>query len=78
MDEIAADVWPENLLAVETFIAMSTQWRFGYAGPIGLDYAALPAVFDITGVPALDRADAFEGLRVMESEALRIMGEARG
>lgn len=77
MDDTAVEVWPENLPAVNTFIAMSSQWRMGPAGPIGLDYAALPAVLRLTQVPRASWPDTFEGLRVMESEAMKILGEPR-
>ena len=53
------------------FDAMRTQWRVSYGGAYGFDYAALPAVMDLLQPP--DRLWAFEGLRVMEAEALEIM-----
>lgn len=68
-------IWPENETAVAVFAAMGTQWRVGNAGPIGLDYAALPAVLRLTGVPRAEWADAFECVRVMEAEALVVMRE---
>lgn len=64
--------------AVNTFIAMATQWRMGPAGPIGLDYTPLDTVLRLSGFPESDWPAAFEGLRAMESEALKIMGENRG
>lgn len=78
MDDTAVEVWPENLPAVNTFIAMSTQWRVGAMGATGLDYCALPAVLRLIGVPRADWPDAMDGLRIMEAEALKIMGERRG
>lgn len=45
------------------------------AGATGLDYNALPGVMRMIGVPAADRADVFEGLRVMEDAALSKMRE---
>jgi hypothetical protein len=53
---------------------MATQWRVGPGGAIGLDYAALPAVFDLLEVAREDRSDAFAGVRLMEDAAL---GEIR-
>ncbi len=71
------EVYPENWLAVRLFSLLSTQWRVGMNGPTGLDYAALPAVLDLYGVKKKHRADAFEALRTMECEALRVWAEKR-
>jgi hypothetical protein len=73
----AVEIWPDNLETVNVFIAMMTQWRTGYAGATGLDYAALPSVMQFCGVARKARADVFDGLRVMESAALAAMYEAR-
>lgn len=70
-------VWPENWRPVEVFAAMTTQWRHGFNGPTGLDYAALPPVMDYAGVPVTDRADVFESVRVLEIEALEAMRRGR-
>lgn len=71
------EVWPDNVVAVNVFIAMSTQWRTGYRGPTGLDYAVLPAVLRLTGVPADERAGVFDGLRAMEDAALETMRKSK-
>lgn len=71
----AAEVWPDTLPAVNVFVAMATQWRTGMGGPVGLDYAALPAVFRLVGVPRAEWSGIFEDLRVMEAEALNVMSE---
>lgn len=68
------DIWPENWSAVEVFGGMLTQWRIGMAGPTGLDYAALPAVMELFGTE--DRKAAFEGLMVMEREALNVFKDS--
>ena len=73
----AFGVWPDNIPACNVFIAMDTQWRCGYSGPTGLDYSVLPTVFDLIGLPPTERADTFDCVRVMESEAMKIMGEMR-
>ena len=78
MDDTAVEVWPDNLSAVNTFIAMGTQWRSGAVGATGLDYAALPAVLRLTQIPRLEWPAVLDGLRIMEAEALKIMGEHRG
>ena len=69
------DVWPDNWDAVQAFIAMQTQWRIGFGGPTGLDYNALPTVFDLVGIAPDARPDTFECVRVMEDEAMAVMGE---
>ena len=62
-------VWPENWTPVEVFAALATQWRVAPSGQrYGLDYGALPAVFDLLAVE--DRAEVFSALRVMEGEFL--------
>ena len=68
-DDGACEVWPENWPSVLAFSALATQWRVGPDGTrYGLDYGAIPTVFDALGVS--DRADVFDGLRVMELEYL--------
>lgn len=69
----AVDIWPDNLLAVNVFLGMSTQWRAGMGGATGLDYGALPAVMRLTQVPPSERAEVFESIRVMEDAALEAM-----
>lgn len=64
------EIWPENLQPFEVFRAMLSQWRHGFNGPTGLDYAALPIVEQRLGVKKRDRADIFAAVQVMESEAL--------
>lgn len=70
-------VWPDNWVAVNTFVALSTQWRVGVAGPTGLDYGALPEVMRMTAVPRSDWPDVFECVRIMESAALGKMREKK-
>lgn len=77
LDEAAVEVWPENLPAVNAFIALCTQWRVGGAGATGLDYSVIPDVFRFTNIPESEWTDAFDGVRTMEAEALKIMGEKR-
>jgi hypothetical protein len=72
-EESPVEVWPDNLQAVNVFIAMSTQWSVGPAGPIGLKYEALPEVWRRTKTPMQDRDAIFQDLRVMEDAALEQM-----
>lgn len=73
----AVNVWPDHAMAVDLFDAVSTQWRVGFNGATGLDYGALPAVFDLYQVPEGERRDRFAELRVMEDEALKAIHEAK-
>jgi hypothetical protein len=65
-----AEIWPDNLGIVNTFLAMGTQWRASGTGLLGLDYNVLPMVMRLTGVPRAEWQDVFWGLGVMEAAAL--------
>lgn len=71
--EVWPDIWPAFLL----FEAMSTQWRVGMGGPIGLDYNAIPAVAQLLGMKKTDTTKAFQDIRVMEAEAMLVMSESK-
>lgn len=66
------EVWPDCAESLDLFLSMNTQWKLdGMSGAVlGLDYPALASVMDMTGVT--DRRQAFEDVRAMEAEALRI------
>lgn len=74
--DTAVGVWPDNWQAVQLFIVLSTQWRVGMAGAVGLDYAAVKAVFEIHGVE--DAASMLDDIRVMEAAALEEMRKGVG
>jgi len=71
------EIWPDNARAVEVFVAMSTQWRIGAVGAVGLDYNVVPLVMRMIGIPASERLGLFESLRTMEETALATMRENR-
>ena len=50
------------------FLRMQTQWRIGFAGPVGLDYAPLDWLCKLYSVQ--DPVTLFEGLQAMEASAL--------
>lgn len=80
MDEAqgeAVPIWPDNLAAVNVFVAMSTQWRSSGYGATGLDYAALPVVMRMAGVPLANRADVFDCIRILEDAALETMRKTK-
>lgn len=75
-DDIAQgemEVWSENWLPFLIFKDLVRQWRVGMGGPTGLDYSALPFVFDLHEVKKKKRREVFAALRVMEDEALSVM-----
>lgn len=75
-DEIV-EVFPDNWKAFLTFDAMSTQWRCGAIGATGLDYNCLPLVAQSVGVKKKELPDILGDIRVLESEALKVMIEQR-
>ena len=66
----AIEIWPDNLLAVNTFIAISTQWRVGMNGPTGLDYNVLYKKLDRMNLDHAQYDDMEEDIRAMEDAAL--------
>lgn len=75
---VHCNVWPDNVLAINTFISMLTQWRAGAMGVLGLDYTALPVVLECSRVPRDEWPQVFDDVRVMEDEALRILRAKNG
>lgn len=73
----ACEIWAELLPAVRLFEALMSQWRVGAGGRTGLDYAAIPATARLVGIKGRALREAFDGLRVMEGEALRWFRERR-
>jgi len=69
------EIWPDNEVAVDVFIAMTTQWNVGPAGAVGLNYASLAEVWRRLKVPVSMRDGVFDDLRVMEGAALKKMRE---
>jgi hypothetical protein len=72
----AIEIWPEHEQAVGVFAAMLTQWRTApMGGVVGLDYSALPAVLEMMSVPRADWHEVFEQVRIMETEAVRVLNK---
>lgn len=67
------EIWPDNLAAVNVFLAMTTQWRSTGFGATGLDYSVLDFVMQRSGVQADDKDDVFESIRILEDAALAQM-----
>lgn len=71
------EVWPDVWPAFRVLSAMTTQWRVGMSGPIGLDYGVIPAVGKLLGMKPKQITAVFPDLQVMEAEALAIMAESK-
>lgn len=69
------DLLPSIVPSFNVYRAMSTQWNIGFGGRTGLNYAALPVVFDLLKVPEEDRSSIFEDVQIME---LATLGAAHG
>ena len=69
------DVWPENHEAVAIFSQCATQWRFGMAGPTGLDYTAVDTVMRVNAVK--DPADCLWRIQALEGQALTTINASR-
>jgi hypothetical protein len=65
-------LWPENLPAWEFFQqGCGTQWRYGQAGPTGLDYCAVDLLMRRRHIPLRKRARLLLLVQAMEHGALQ-------
>lgn len=55
------------------FCKVGTQWRTGFAGPIGLDYNVVFRLMDGEGMTREEWEDTFECIQALEAEALKTM-----
>src|SRR5690349_7623931 len=62
-------IWPESWQAFQLFTRLSTQWRVGAAGAIGLDYNVLFHEMDRAGLAGDNYDETFSAIRVIESVA---------
>lgn len=70
-DEIdCVELWPDNANAYSVFDAMRTQWTYGFSGPVGLRYEAIPFVAESLGILPYEYPDLLHDVRVMEASAL--------
>lgn len=70
------DVWPEAWPALDLFRSrLSTQWRCGGGGPVGLDYLVAFDHLDRIGLEGEDRDDFMGLIGVIEAAALGKMHE---
>jgi hypothetical protein len=72
--EPPTEVWPDNLPAVNFFIALGGgSWNMGPNGPTGLRPEAFREVRLARRIRAGDWPDIFQDLRVLEDAALETM-----
>jgi hypothetical protein len=69
----SVEVWPDNWPAIRLFDSLSTQWRTGAAGVIGLDYNVLYRKMDRLHLAESDYDALEENMRILEDEALATM-----
>ncbi|MFK7090486.1 DUF1799 domain-containing protein [Chromobacterium violaceum] len=67
------EVWPDNWQAVQLLNRMSTQWRVGFGGAVGLDYNVLYRMMDRLELDpeGFDQMEA--DMQVMEAAVLELM-----
>lgn len=70
------ELWPENWPAIQLFNRVSTQWRVGANGPVGLDYNVIFHELDRKGLADDDYDDLMASIRVIESTALEEIHKA--
>lgn len=74
--EEVVEVWQDNWDSFWLFEALSTQWRAGAGGLIGLDYSSILPVAQMLGLKKKKLKQIFPDLRVMEAVALQQMHQA--
>lgn len=67
------EIHPDAEAAIEMFFQVSTQWRCGANGVIGLDYNAVQWLFSMYAVE--DPKVMLEDLQAMESAALAVLSK---
>ena len=67
--------WAENWDAIQLFTRLSTQWRVGASGPVGLDYALFYRELDRAGITGAAFEDVMWRIGVIEAEALDCLYE---
>ena len=72
-DNSDVEVWPENWTAFCVFNKVSTQWRVGTGGAIGLDYNVVYSTMDRMKIK--NQIKVLDAVRVMECEALRVINK---
>lgn len=66
----SVELWPDNWPPIKLFTGISTQWRVGAGGPVGLDYNIVFHELDRSDMAGDDYDDMMGAIRVIESTAL--------
>lgn len=72
-EDESCEIWQENELAVDLFSKVSTQWRVGMAGPVGLDYGPMFSLMGRMRLTEKEYDALFNDMRVVERAALECM-----
>lgn len=75
--ERTAFLWPDNVAAWRAWEAVQTQWRIGFSGATGLDYAGVRAYLDEIGLAGEERREVFAGILACERATLDVQAERR-
>ena len=67
------ELWPENWPAINLYTEISTQWRTGAGGVIGLDYNIVFHEIERRGASGVEYDDLMWCIRAIEAEALKIL-----
>lgn len=67
------DIWPPNMVPLNVFMDLCTQWRMGSSGPVGLDYNVLFHKLDRMKLPDDEYERIERAVRSMEDEALTVL-----
>ena len=69
-------IYPDNAQIVDLFCRVMTQWLYYPNGkPSGLNYPSLELPMRIMRISQDDERDVFDGIRVMELAALKVIRE---
>lgn len=69
-----AEIYPDNVDAVDVFTRCMNQWRVGFGGAYALDYSVLPIVAQ-KEFASPEWPEIFNCIRVIEESALETMAE---
>lgn len=69
-EQAHVDLWPDNWPSVQLFSQLSTQWRVGPGGVVGLDYGVVFHELDRRAIDSDEYDDMMGAIRMIEGVAL--------